>query len=116
MSEIGWSDGLPATGVPYVDRLAVRAVEIGGCRIEAGQRIRLYLDALKHSQGKDHSLYFGAGRHACLGRVIAQKCWRILTGNLRSIPRTVTIERIDYRPWDGVFNCPISVMVAVGER
>mgnify|MGYP007067075616 CR=1 FL=1 len=33
MSEIAWSEKLPVTGVPYVDRVAVKPIEIGGQQV-----------------------------------------------------------------------------------
>ena len=115
MSEIAWSEKLPVTGVPYVDRVAVKPIEIGGQQVEEKQRVRLYLDALGHAGPAHHDLYFGAGRHACLGGPIAQKAWQALTLNLATIRRRVTIVNVGYRSSDNVFNCPTSIMVSIDE-
>lgn len=115
MNEICWSDSIPVTGVPHVDRIAVKSVAVGGVEIKSSQRIRLYMDAFKGSGAGHQDLYFGAGRHGCLGRSIAQKSWQILVCNLGAIRKRVGIAGVAYRPSDTVFNCPTSIMVSVGE-
>ena len=47
MSQIAWSEKLPMTSVPYVDRIMTQTTTIAGARIEQGQRIRLYLDVFQ---------------------------------------------------------------------
>jgi cytochrome P450 len=115
MSEIAWSEKLPVTGVPYVDRVAVKPIEIGGQQVEEGQRVRLYLDAFGHAGPAHHDLYFGAGRHACLGRPLAQRAWQALTSNLATLRTRVAIVDVGYRTSDNVFNCPTSILVSVDE-
>ncbi len=113
MSDIAWEERIPVTAVPYVERTAANAVEIGGARIKENQRIRLYLDAFS-SQGPagfDH--YFGTGRHGCLGKAMSQKAWQILTSELGRIEKKIRISKMEYRGADYLFNFPAIVDVSV---
>jgi cytochrome P450 len=115
LSEIEWSESVPVTGVPYVDRIANRSVAIGGVHIEGGERVRLYLNAPIDSGSNHQDFFFGAGRHACLGRSVSQTAWRLLTANLGTVQMRAIITKVDYRQPDNVFNCPISIKVSLDD-
>ncbi|MDQ6869126.1 MAG: cytochrome P450 [Pseudomonadota bacterium] len=112
MSEINWSDKLPITGVPYVERIANKSAVVSGIHVLKDERIRVYLDAFK-SNGSD--FYFGAGRHVCLGRAVSQQAWQILTSKFKTIGKNVSILQARYRSSDYVFNCPVSIEISVDE-
>lgn len=113
MNRIVWSEKLPMSGVPYVDRIMARTTVVAGITIHRGQRIRLYLDAF-HSDYPDRlDPYFGVGRHACLGKAVSLKAWQMLTAALGRIDRRVRIIEVQYRKSDFLFNTPTIVKVAV---
>jgi len=115
MSEINWSEKLPITGVPYVERIANKSTVVSRIDVLKDQRVRVYLDAFR-SEGSDYEdLYFGAGRHVCLGRAVSQQAWQMLTSKFKKIGKNVSILQVRYRTSDYVFNCPISIEVSVGE-
>lgn len=116
MNEIAWEPKIPVTAVPYVERTAAKALEVGGVHIEENQRIRLYLDAFS-SQGPagfDH--YFGTGRHGCLGKAISQKAWQVLTSELGRIEKRIRINKMEYRGADYLFNFPGVIDVSVQDE
>jgi hypothetical protein len=113
LSEFAWSDRLPRTGVPYVDRIATKPISIAGSQVEPGQRIRLFLVALQLLGADGIDGYFGAGRHLCLGKAVSIRAWHILTAELGKIEKRVRITEIGYRKSDFVFNTPANVEVVV---
>ena len=104
MNEINWSEKLPITGVPYVERIANKSAVVSHIHVLKDQRIRVYLDAFKSNGSDYHDLYFGAGRHVCLGRAVSQQAWQILTSKFKTIGKNVSILQVRYRPSDYVFN------------
>lgn len=102
LNEIPWPDKLPATAVPTVERIAQSDIEIGGKHISKGQRIRLFLNGSDVDQG----LFFGDGRHKCVGAGISQKIWQEFVQLFSALTCYVTIENIEYPQSDFVFNCP----------
>jgi hypothetical protein len=112
MSEIEWPDKLPATAVPYIERVAKNSCTLAGESIEEGQRIRLYLDTFASGDSDDLDYFFGAGPHVCVGKAVSLQAWRILTESLSTIARRVQITRIRYRKSDLLFNTPTVVEIA----
>jgi len=93
---------LPATGVPYIERFAVRDCVVEGAVIKAGDRVRLYLDARTPDQGYDRP-YFGKGRHSCIGEEVSTWLWRTVVAELARIPLVCVIESATRRKPDWVF-------------
>jgi hypothetical protein len=58
--------------VPWVDRLAVRDIEVCGQTLAEGDRLRLDLRLVANSGGS-RSLPFGLGAHYCLGAPLTRK-------------------------------------------
>lgn len=113
MSRISWSEKLPVTSIPYVDRIMARTKVVAGTKIDRGQRIRLYLDTFQPDYPDRLDPYFGVGRHTCLGKALSLKAWRILTAALGNIDRCVRIIDVQYRKSDFLFNTPNVVKIAV---
>ena len=113
LSEIVWSEKLTSSAVPYIERKTVRSTTVDGKVIGEGHRIRLYLDVFKFRSEDQQDAYFGAGKHACLGRLISQRAWRILSSCLKEITKRIEIQDIEYRQTDFMFNFPSSIKVAI---
>jgi hypothetical protein len=113
LQEMSWGDSPPATGVPYSERVAMRTVEVAGVEIAQDERVRLFLNGFAAAGPECHGLYFGAGRHTCLGRPISQKLWQMLASGFSAVPRRLSIMSVGYRPSDHVFNCPTSIKVRI---
>jgi hypothetical protein len=113
LSDFDWSDKLPVTAVPYVERIATKQCQVAGRQIAPGKKIRLYLDSFEFSGPETSDFYFGAGRHVCLGRSISARAWQIATSLLGQVDCRVQVKRVDYRRSDYVFKLAESVEVAV---
>jgi len=113
LSDIDWAKKLPATGVPYVDRIAVENVSIEKIDISAGQRIRLFLNGFQFDDADELDGYFGAGRHTCLGKAVSVKAWDIMTSILKKTCKRVEISKVKYRKSDFLFNAPSLVEIRV---
>lgn len=107
LNQMTWPDYLPSTAVPTVERVAQCDIQIGGERIQKGQRVRLFLNG----SDVDTSLFFGSGRHKCVGTGISQKIWQEFTQLFTTLNCYVTIENIEYPPSDYVFNCPQKIKI-----
>ena len=93
-----------STGVPYVERFAVKDCSFSSAEIRKGDRIRLFLDGGTSSDGKNKSRpYFGRGRHSCLGEEWSKWLWQTLTAELSLLPLICTIENAKRRKPDWVF-------------
>lgn len=111
LCDIAWGDRPPRTGIPYVDRIVSEALDFGAVQLLAGQRVRLYLDALQLHGAAGYDHYFGAGRHVCLGKPISLEAWRTMTSILARFQECVTVGLIRYRKSDFLLNAPETVGV-----
>jgi cytochrome P450 len=73
LCDIEWGDRLTTTAVPFIERVASRDAEVAGAAIRRGDVVRLFLDGFVLEPVEKRDGYFGAGRHACLGRPVAQR-------------------------------------------
>lgn len=118
LSAMPWPEAPPATGVPVIERMATERRDFLGARIAPDQRVRLYLDAAGYGAGAPPAfqpLYFGAGRHVCLGMAVAKQVWKILTTQLARVERTCDMLRAAYREHDNVFNLYKTLEVSIHE-
>lgn len=105
--KIEWPQLIPFTGVPYVERVAMRTLTLGTHQIRRGDRLRLYFDACSRVVGSpEELLYFGTGRHTCLGRKVSQGVWRALVDNLSHRKIRARVDKLMFRSNDYVFNYP----------
>lgn len=116
LGDIAWGDHLTASAVPFIERTASRATELAGATIGEGDLVRLFLDGYSLEPPEKRDGYFGTGRHACLGRPIAQRAWSALGGILRELPLFVRIDSIRYRAADAMFLFPAEIAVSVHEH
>jgi len=85
-AEIAYPENYPRTGVPFVHRKVAEPLEIDGETLEADQDITLLLDVFEEAaHDGDRHLFFGHGRHLCLGRTIALQYWQGVTRKLSGI-------------------------------
>ena len=111
MSDIAWGDRLTLTAVPFIERVASAAVDLAGVKIRQGDLVRLFLDGFSLTPLEDRDGYFGTGRHACLGRPVAQRAWCALAVVLSELPVSVRIDSVRFRATDCMFLFPREIMV-----
>lgn len=116
LGDIEWGDHLTASAVPFIERTASRTTELAGATIREGDLVRLFLDSYSLEPPDKRDGYFGTGRHACLGRPIAQRAWSALASVLRELPLFVRIDSVRYRAADAMFLFPSQIAVSVHEH
>jgi hypothetical protein len=105
--KIEWPQLIPFTGVPYIERIAMDSQTFGAHHIRKGDRVRLYFDACSKLVGSpEEILYFGTGKHTCLGRKMSQRVWKALVDNLRKKQIRAHVDKFGFRSNDYVFNYP----------
>ncbi|MGE0846732.1 MAG: hypothetical protein AB7L41_10700 [Flavobacteriaceae bacterium] len=114
LPEVAFPDDFVGTGVPFVQRRAVRDNTVLGHDFKEGELIRVYLLSYLYSEeGADPDKVFGTGRHLCVGRKLSQVVWRDLARGLNRIERTVSLERHALRQADYLFAYPQTLEIAL---
>ncbi len=107
LSEVDFPANLVATGVPFIERIANRDIEINGMKVSKDQKIRLVLDATsRQMSGTETDLFFGKGRHLCVGKPMTLIVWRSLAKALNALPLRFTLGEMRLRGADYAFNYP----------
>jgi cytochrome P450 len=102
------------TGVPYVERVAEEAIEIGGAVIAAGDKVRLMLQSFAYSgEAADRARLFGIGMHTCLGRQMSLDIWARTTAALSVLPYSLEIMDYEMRASDYTFTRPERLLLRV---
>ncbi|HET7714667.1 MAG TPA: hypothetical protein VFK86_03490 [Bauldia sp.] len=116
LSEIAFAESLPATGVPYVERLAQDDATLGGMTVRKGDRLRVFLDATaRYVSGEEANLLFGKGRHLCLGKPMTLVVWRALVATAGTLSARFTPVEFRMREGDYVFSYPDRAVVRFHE-
>jgi cytochrome P450 len=85
------------TGVAIAEREVSENFAYEGVEFPKGDWLRLYFHGVTHGPGRDnHTLMFGAGAHACLGRHLSLDLWQRITRQLGSVPRRAEITGFSY--------------------
>ncbi|HEY6630099.1 MAG TPA: hypothetical protein VIZ90_01475 [Rhizobiaceae bacterium] len=113
-SEIRFPPTLPATGVPFIERIANRDIEIGGMTIARDEKVRLMIDATSRQvTGQEADLFFGKGPHICIGKPMTLIIWRSLAKSLAALPLRFTLGQMRLRSGDYVFTYPESAELRI---
>ena len=102
----------PRTGVPYIDRVATGEGDVGGQQVMPGMRMRAHLHVYEDGGPAAAMGFFGAGAHLCLGRTPALDLWRVVAGELVTLPGTPQVVAFGLRK-DDVFAYPDRFIVEV---
>lgn len=109
MSDVQWGADLIRTGLPLIEKKAVRDTVLGPARISSGSRIRLFIESEGVLPG-DHyrysDLFFAVGSHRCVGMNISRQVWAKISAFLSGIPRSLSVVEVSERGGDYVFNYP----------
>lgn len=107
LSEIEFPPNLPATGVPFIERIANRDIEIGGMRVAKDEKVRLMIDATSRQvTGEEADLFFGKGRHLCIGKPMTLIVWRSFAKAVTALPLRFTLGEMRLRSGDYAFTYP----------
>lgn len=116
LCDLDYPRSLPRTGVPYIERFATKPFVFANVDVEPGDRLRLFLDACpaRDSNG-EQAVFFGKGRHVCLGKEPSEWLWRAVTEELAKIPLRVRLIEARLRRNDFVFSVYESIKVSIHE-
>jgi cytochrome P450 len=107
LSDIEFPTNLPATGVPFIERIANRDVEIKGLSVAKDQKVRLMIDATSRQvTGEEADLFFGKGRHLCIGKPMTLIVWRSFAKAVMALPLRFTLGEMRLRTGDYAFSYP----------
>jgi hypothetical protein len=107
LNEISYPPVPPETGVPYIERIAVKSFCDQETPFKVGDRLRISLQAFVYSKTpRDQAKIFGVGSHLCLGKALSLDLWKGITCALSKIPLYAEIVFHDLRTDDYVFCCP----------
>jgi cytochrome P450 len=107
LSDIEFPPNLPATSVPFIERIANKDVEIGGLKVAKDQKVRLIIDATaRQVTGEEADLFFGKGRHLCLGKPMTLTIWRSLAKAFGAVPLRFSLYEMQLRSGDYAFTYP----------
>jgi hypothetical protein len=99
LSEIPYPDTFVRTGVPFVRRTVTDDLRVGDLQINKSQDVSVLLSVFDTSSAEnDKKLFFGHGRHVCLGAPLSLRYWRSVTHVLSGINRTGTIVKLEEKP------------------
>ena len=109
LHQMPWPQTMPTTAVPTVERIAGRDLLLEGHAIQRGDRLRLFLA----TDNSDTDLFFGAGRHKCVGAGISQKIWRAFADCFSRQTCTIDVIEVIYPASDFIFICPQTITVRI---
>lgn len=116
LCDIAFPANLPATSVPFIERVANRDVEMGELKVAKDQKVRLMIDATSRQvTGDEADLFFGKGRHLCIGKPMTLIIWRSVTKALSSLPLRFKLGEMRLRRGDYAFTYPEHAKLSIHE-
>lgn len=109
LDQMHWPQTMPATAVPTVERIAGRDMSLEGHTVRCGDRLRLFLA----TDNATADLFFGSGRHKCVGAGISQKIWQAFAEVFSKQTCKVEVLEVTYPQGDFVFNCPNTINIRI---
>jgi hypothetical protein len=107
LADIDFPANLSATGVPFIERIANKDVEIGTLKVAKDQKVRLVIDAASSQvTGEEADLFFGKGRHVCIGKAMTLVVWRSFVRTISTLPHRFTLGEMRLRSGDYAFTYP----------
>ncbi|MEW9804882.1 hypothetical protein ABUE31_02635 [Mesorhizobium sp. ZMM04-5] len=114
LCDIAFPQHLPATGVPFIERIASRDVEIRGMKVARDQKVRLMIDATAFEvTGEEADLFFGKGRHVCIGKPMTLAIWRALGKAVTALPLRFMPGELHLRTGDYAFTYPETARITL---
>ncbi len=114
LDEIDYPEVPPETGVPFIERIAARSFSDRETRFQAGDRIRIYLQAFTYSgTSRDRARIFGVGSHLCLGKALSLDLWAGITSHLARTPLYADVVSHELRTDNYVYLSPAHLRVSL---
>lgn len=114
LKRMSWGGDITATGLPLIEKHAVRDTVLGGQTIRKGQKVRLFIEAAGVSpegQASFSELFFAVGPHKCVGMSFSRQLWIRFAASIAALDRTLRLIEVRDRGKDYVFNLPECIQV-----
>lgn len=114
LKDIAWGSDITITGLPLIEKHALKDTLLGGQTIRKGERVRLFIEAGGVSaDGKPgySELFFAVGPHKCVGMSFGRQIWSRFAASVRRLDRKLRLIEVRDRECDYVFNFPERIQV-----
>ncbi len=113
LNRMPFSEQLPFTSIPFVDRVCNTDVTVCGRSIKKGESVLLYLGGCMPQSHGEQKLFFGTGPHICIGKSITNAAWSALSSFLQDREELIFISDVVFRDLDLVLISPTRANVEV---
>ena len=114
LSDVEWGTDLIRTGLPLIEKKAMRDTVLGSVQLGKGSRVRLFIESEGVHPGNPYQysdLFFAVGSHRCVGMNISRQVWARIAQFLSEIARPISVLEVAERTGDYVFNFPEKIWV-----
>ena len=114
LAAIDWGSEFTRTGLPLIEKFAVRDAMLGGETIRKGEHIRLFIESDGVAPDGTHSysdVFFAVGPHKCVGMNFSRQLWGRMASGFGAVNRKLRIIEVAEREKDYVFNLPERIRV-----
>lgn len=114
LSAIEWGSEFTRTGLPLIEKFAVRDATLGGQLIRKGEQLRLFIESESVSPDGTHSysdVFFAVGAHKCVGMNFSRQLWHRVGSGFGAVNRKLRILEVAEREKEYVFNFPERIRV-----
>jgi cytochrome P450 len=109
LAAIDWGSEFTRTGLPLIEKFAVRDAMLGGQLIRKGEHVRLFIESEGVAPDGSHSysdVFFAVGPHKCVGMNFSRQLWGRVASGLGAVNRKLRVLEVAEREKDYVFNLP----------
>jgi hypothetical protein len=114
LAAIDWGSEFTRTGLPLIEKFAVRDAMLGGQLIRKGEHVRLFIESEGVAPDGSHSysdVFFAVGPHKCVGMNFSRQLWGRVASGLGAVNRKLRVLEVAEREKDYVFNLPERIRV-----
>ena len=114
MTDVNWGTELVRTGLPLIEKKAMRDTVLGPVQLARGSQIRLFIEAdgvLPGELFRYSDLFFAVGSHRCVGMSVSRQVWTRIAQYLSTFARSISVLEVAERSGDYVFNYPELIRV-----
>lgn len=114
LAAIDWGSEFTRTGLPLIEKFAVRDAMLGGQLIRKGEQLRLFIESEGVAPDGSHSysdVFFAVGPHKCVGMNFSRQLWGRVASGFGAVNRKLRVLEVAEREKEYVFNFPERIRV-----
>lgn len=114
LAAIDWGSEFTRTGLPLIEKFALRDATLGGQTIRKGEHIRLFIESDGVAPDGTHSysdVFFAVGAHKCVGMNFSRQLWARVASGFGAVNRKLRVLEVAEREKEYVFNLPERIRV-----